>query len=36
MADGSMIPATIALASGARRIPLNINSTTGAVTANGR
>lgn len=36
MADGSMIPANIALASGARRIPLNINSTTGAVTAGRR
>jgi prepilin-type N-terminal cleavage/methylation domain-containing protein len=36
MADGSLIPATIAVASGTRRIPLVINSTTGAVTAGGK
>lgn len=36
MADGSMIPATISIASGSRHIPLNINSTTGAITAAGR
>lgn len=36
MADGSMIPARISIASGARHIPLNLNSTTGAITAGGR
>jgi prepilin-type N-terminal cleavage/methylation domain-containing protein len=36
MADGSMVPANIALTSGSRKIPLAIDSTTGAVTAGGR
>jgi prepilin-type N-terminal cleavage/methylation domain-containing protein len=36
MADGSMLPANIALASGGRKIPLAIDTTTGAVTAGGR
>jgi prepilin-type N-terminal cleavage/methylation domain-containing protein len=36
MADGSMLPANIALSSGGRRIPLVIDVTTGAVTAGGR
>jgi prepilin-type N-terminal cleavage/methylation domain-containing protein len=36
MADGSMIPANIIVASGGRSIPIVINSTTGAITAGGR
>ena len=36
MADGSMVPANIALTSGTRKIPLAIDPTTGAVTAGGR
>jgi general secretion pathway protein H len=36
MADGSMIAANISIGSGTRHIPLNINSTTGAITAGGR
>jgi len=36
MADGSMVPATISIASGARHIPLSINDTTGAVSLDGR
>jgi type II secretory pathway pseudopilin PulG len=36
MPDGSMIPARISIGSGTRHIPLNINSTTGAITAGGR
>jgi len=36
MADGSLVPATISVSSGSRRIPVVINSTTGAVTAGGK
>jgi|SRR3954467_6582923 general secretion pathway protein H len=36
MADGSLIPATISVSSGTRRIPLTIDTTTGAVKAGGR
>jgi prepilin-type N-terminal cleavage/methylation domain-containing protein len=34
--DGSLIPATISIASGARRVPISIDSTTGAIKAGGR
>ena len=36
MPDGSMAVADIALASGARKIPIAFNTTTGAITAGGR
>jgi prepilin-type N-terminal cleavage/methylation domain-containing protein len=36
MADGSMVAASVSLTSGTRKIPLAIDSTTGAVTAGGR
>lgn len=36
LADGSLLPATVSVASGARRIPIVINTTTGAVTAGGK
>jgi hypothetical protein len=36
MPDGSMVSADIALTSGARKIPIVINTTTGAITAGGR
>lgn len=36
LADGSLVPATISVATGTRRIPLTIDTTTGAVTAGGK
>lgn len=34
--DGSVVPATISIAAGGRRIPVTIDSTTGAVKAGAR
>ncbi|HSC17692.1 MAG TPA: prepilin-type N-terminal cleavage/methylation domain-containing protein [Rhizomicrobium sp.] len=34
--DGSLIPASISIAAGARRIPIAIDTTTGAIKAGGR